>query len=187
MSGESDAALQSIFDVLTRQHETISKQYSDDSASVCKKKFADIGETFSNSAEMEKILQKDIQESISLIKWNKVNQTLSSELEGVLEQTMHTKERQLAGIQVKLTKKIEVLIHDYNKDLTRVTTTFNTIMAENNAALKIASDRVKMRNQYNNHYTETAAYENSYQLQDALHTRSTLDATARNPYVMDFE
>jgi hypothetical protein len=58
-------------------------------------------------------------------------------------------------------------------------------MAENTAALEIASDRVTMRNRYNNAYPQTAAYDKSYPLQDALHTRSTCNTTARNAYVID--
>ena len=95
------------------------------------------------------------------------------------------KKQELDAMKKFEIKKIDSLIACYEEDQRRVRMAYETIMAENTAALKIASDRVTMRNRYNKVYPDTAAYDESYQLQDALHTRSTFNTTARNPYVID--
>jgi len=158
MTGNSDEALQIIVDLLTKQQETIQKRYSDDNASLLRKKTRDITEVFSICQQKENNLNKDIESCESVVKLSKLKDVLAR-----ANDLLFRKKQELGDIQKYETKRIESVMATYDMDRRRVRMAYETIMAENKAALKTASVRVVMRTRYHNVYPQTAA---------------------RNPYVM---
>ena len=187
MSAPSDDELQNIIDVLLEQQKTIDTAYEEESGFVCNQKIIDIREARANSAECHKMLTEDIQFREDVINKNKKTLLFLVEFEEMQKDLLHAKKQQLRVIPAKLDKKIEVIIHDYSRELTRVRTTYKSMKQANNKALGIARNRIGMTNNYNNTYGKTEADYNYSHLHDAVHTSRTIDTTARNPYVMYFE
>jgi len=111
MSGNSDEALRIIVDLLTTQQETIKKQYSDDNASLLKKKTRDITEVFSICQQKEHYLNKEIEMCESVMKSNKLKGVLAP-----VNDRLFKKKQELGDMKKFEIKKIDSLIACYEED-----------------------------------------------------------------------